>query len=540
MKKRFLSLTLVFVLCLGLAVPAAAAESYRDSGSTTIPKLSKSEIAQLLEDNPLTLPDDLFDSVPSCSAPYAAGKVKTSALQTATNRLNALRQIAGVPAVQLDLELCEQAQYGAVILGAMGALSHSPSKPADMDDSFYEQAYEAVSSSNLYAGMTLTTAVDGFMNDSDAGNISRVGHRRWQLNPQMGKVGFGYAETNTGYRRYVTEKVFDRSGAGCEYDFIGWPASGNFPSNLFGKNIAWSVSVNPDIYQTPDQSALTVTLTRESDGKTWSFSGSQYTPSGSGTYFNVDTGGYGISNCIIFRPDGIENYEGIYTVRIDGLRTKNGTAVNDFEYQVDFFDPDNYKEEQPGSSFADISASHWAYASIEQAYQDGVIEGTYYNAQTGERHFSPDNTLTIAEFVAILTRAFYPDAVEASTADGSWYAKNYAVAEQYHLLDGLGSVNMESNATRYTMAQIMYNLVVSQSADAAALPQDSLKETQDKISDWSTVPEQYQTAVAVCYNLGLLAGTDDIGTFNGPATMQRSQCAVVYVKLRSFIDGLAA
>lgn len=39
----------------------------------------------------------------------------------------------------------------------------------------------------------MTGAVDGFMEDSDAGNIAMVGHRRWQLNPKMGKVGFGTA-----------------------------------------------------------------------------------------------------------------------------------------------------------------------------------------------------------------------------------------------------------------------------------------------------------------------------------------------------------
>ena len=87
MKKRILSLALALTLCLGLSVPALAAgggiSGYFDSGSASIPKLSKTEIAQLLEDNPLTLPEQVFDEVPSCTAPYAAGKVKTEALQAA-------------------------------------------------------------------------------------------------------------------------------------------------------------------------------------------------------------------------------------------------------------------------------------------------------------------------------------------------------------------------------------------------------------------------------------------------------------------------
>lgn len=335
--------------------PDSATGSYRSSGSTSIPKLSQAEIVQLLEDNPLTLPETVFDSTPSCSAPYAAGTVKTSVLQAATDRLNALRQIAGLPAVTLDSSLSQNAQYGAVLLAASD-FSHTPSQPSGMSSEFYTTAKDATSSSNIYAGRTLISAVDGFMDDSDASNIERVGHRRWQLNPTMGKIGFGYAESTTSqYRSYVTEKVFDKSGDGCDYDFIGWPASGNFPSALFGGNIAWSVTLNPDIFQTPSQSALTVTLTRESDGKTWTFSGSNYTAASAGAYFHVDTSNRGVSNCIIFRPDSISSYDGTYTVSIQGLKTKNGQAVTDFTYQVDFFDVEAESNDNAGTTGSNTS-----------------------------------------------------------------------------------------------------------------------------------------------------------------------------------------
>ena len=308
MSQKMLSLLCVCALLL-TALPAAAAADtgnagLRDSGSTAMEKLTKEEIVQLLEENPDTMPSAVYTVQPSTSAPYAPGTVSTQALQQTTDRLNALRRLAGVPEVGLDTALCENAQYGAVLMAALGAISHAPGRPTDMDESFYQQGYEAASSSNLYAGVPLTTAPDGFMDDSDASNISRVGHRRWQLNPVMGKVGFGYAESNTRYRMYVVEKVFDRSGSGCDYDFIAWPASGNFPSDTdgFTRTTAWSVSLNPEQYAVPSRSDLTVTLVRESDGKSWVLGGNEsYTASNSGRYLNVDTGGYGISNCIIFR-----------------------------------------------------------------------------------------------------------------------------------------------------------------------------------------------------------------------------------------------
>ena len=350
--QRIGALCCAAVLLLTQAPVAKAADSsYRDSGSLDMTKLSQTEIANLLSENPLTLPDEIFEEEPSITAPYRAGKVKTEALQAATDRLNALRRIAGLPdSVQLDMALSENAQYGAVIQAAQNGLSHTPAKPQDMDEAFYQEAYSASSSSNLASGYTLTGAVDGFMEDSDASNIAMVGHRRWQLNPTMGKVGFGTAG------RFVAEKVFDNSGTGCDYDFIAWPASGNFPAKeeqhtLFGGNYAWSVTLNPKKFQNPSLSSVSVTLTRESDGKSWELN--QSTRDTSGDYFNVELSGYGVSNCIIFRPSGIDQYSGTYTVEISGLRTSTGQPVSDFSYQVNFFDasattqPDPEPQPQP-------------------------------------------------------------------------------------------------------------------------------------------------------------------------------------------------
>ncbi|MBQ9521082.1 MAG: CAP domain-containing protein [Oscillospiraceae bacterium] len=309
----------------------AAAGTNLPSGDKSLDKLSRQEIAALLSENPLTLPAELFDDAPSLKAPYAPGKLKAEALQAALNRLNMLRRIAGLQPVALDDALNENAQYGAVLLAA-STFSHSPAKPDDMDDDFYEKAKTATSSSNIASGYSLTGAVDGFMNDSDSGNISRLGHRRWQLNPAMGKIGFGYAGKRT------TEKVFDKSAPAADYDFVAWPASGNFPSELFNVNQAWSVSLNLNRYAVPVEADLTVTLRRD-DGKTWTFSGAEsYTAANAGLYFHVDTGGYGIRDCIIFRPDGVEDYSGTYTVSISGLKDKSGKDISDFSYQVTFFD----------------------------------------------------------------------------------------------------------------------------------------------------------------------------------------------------------
>ena len=569
MKNRIFSLLLALTLCLGLAAPAAAAggssPGLRDSGSASVDKLSREEIVQLLEDNPLTLPDEVFEEAPSCTAPYEAGTVKPEVLQAATDRLNALRQIAGLPAVRLDLELSAQAQYGAVIQGALGTLNHYPSKPAGMDDSFYQAAKSASSSSNLSAGRTLTGAVDGFMNDSDASNIDRVGHRRWQLNPQLGKIGLGYAESSTGYGRYVAEKVFDRSGTCTDYDFVAWPASGSFPSSHFGGNTAWSVSLNPAQYSTPRQSDLIVTLTRERDGRTWTFQGSDYTASGSGAYFHVDTGGYGIDNCIIFRPDGVDLYEGVYTVEIDGLRTKSGAQVQDFAYQVDFFDPDALSAEpeqpeesdepeqpdepeepqkpdepqEPGQperpqpiSFSDVPAGHWAYDFVAQAVEEGWIAGY------GDGTFGTDDQVTYAQLSTMLVQAFFPQSLtDHPDASGAWYEPYCGALAAMGLYDGTRAGRdgyadaADRPVTRCEMAQLLSNVLWHEDA----VPRYDSAAVRAGIADWDRIGPSYREAVACTVAAGLISGVDDRGTFSGDGLMTRAQAAVVLTRLSALL-----
>lgn len=529
---------------------AAGKTGNRNSGSLDMEKLSQQEIESLLAESPLTLPEEVFDAAPSTAAPYTTGKVKTSALQAAADRLNALRRIAGLPAVTLDLSLCENAQYGAVIQAANGSLDHYPDQPAGMGDSFYQQAKSASASSNLAAGHTLTGAVDAFMDDSDASNIATLGHRRWQLNPTLGKVGFGYAVSGRGYSRYVAEKVFDRSGAGCDYDFIGWPASGSFPAQLFDGDTAWSVTLNPTAYQTAVKSALTVTLTRESDGRTWAFSSR-----GSDGFFNVTSSGYGEGYCVIFRPEGVETYEGTYTVRIEGLKALNGQDVEDFTYQVDFFgsettNQDSTAAEQPeqagtqggssqtaGAAFRDVPAAHWASAAIKAAVEQGFVNGY------ADGTFRPADPVTNAHFNAMLSRAFYPADLKAAKSGASWWTPNVTINDAHGILDGTdlkqaelaeGVWSAEINApiSRCDMAQMMYNILLDKGAPLPSAAE--CQAAQSRMGDWSRIPARYQEAVRTCYALGLLNGQKD-GTFGGSSSMNRAQGCTVISRLLDYI-----
>ena len=413
----------------GASASQPAADSHV-TGSLDMPQLSKQEIIDLLEANPASFSGQLYDSQPSCSASYAAGKLSSAALQAALNRLNALRRIVGMPATQLDQSWCESAQYGAVILGKMGTLSHTPSKPADMSKDFYDKAYAATYSSNLSAGSDLVASVDSLMRDYTAKNITSTGHRRWQLSPALNKVGFGYVDNGAGYGKFTDVKVFDRdegfsAAHSVNYDSFGWPSAGYFPNDMAGftANCPWTVSLNPDIYAVPGG----ITVRISGGGKNWTLSGS-YTPSDAGAYLGVtpaDDWNYGGNHCIAFRPDGVDKYEGVYTVEIQGLKSRKDNSAIPFTYQVEFFsmsqpaasgtgetpsasnkpsDPTApAKPAKPttsgGNPFTDVPTGMYYTDAVLWAYQNKITSGT--TATT----FEPSAACTRGQVVTFLWRS---------------------------------------------------------------------------------------------------------------------------------------
>ncbi len=337
MKRRICSFLFLAVLFIVLVAPDTQAVSTRMSGNLGVASPTKSEIQAKW--NALKDVEASFKVEPSVVAPHKAGALSDAFLKSGVSYLNYIRYVAHLPSVRLDADLSEDAQYGAVLLAAKNELNHYPEKPGDMKQEFYERGRSATSSSNIACGYpTLISATQGFMNDDDLGNMVRVGHRRWLLNPELYNVGYGYAETEYGYP-YITTKVFDYSGKEIKYDFVSWPSSGNFPNTIFYSDTPWSVSLNPEKYGQPELSKVKVTLTRESDGKTWSLNSKYNTPDYSKPYFNVDDSGCGIRNCIVFRPPttDIDVYKGVYIVKITGITTASGKATS-LTYKVDFFD----------------------------------------------------------------------------------------------------------------------------------------------------------------------------------------------------------
>lgn len=313
--------------------------SIMKSGNLLTDEPSKQEITAMCA--AITDATSIYKDIPSTTSPYSIGKLSDSFLENGITFLNYVRFVAHLPSVQLSEELIENAQYGAVVLAANDVLSHYPSKPEDMGDSFFEQGYTATRTSNLGAGyVSFPYAILDMMADSGS-NSDTLGHRRWFLNPTLLNVGFGMAGTESGYP-YCCIKVFDRSGPDVNYDFIAWPSSGYFPSNLFGE-YPWSVTLNPGKYDTERLDEVEIEVTRQTDGKTWRFDHSTTDLGSTAGYMHINTSGYGVSNCISFNfPIEDRNILDTYTIEITGIYDTFGGETF-IRYEVDLF-----KYVQPG------------------------------------------------------------------------------------------------------------------------------------------------------------------------------------------------
>ena len=177
--------------------------------------------------------------------------------------------------------------------------------------------------------------------------------------------------------------------------------------------------------------------------------------------------------------------------------------------------------------FTDVPDSHWASSSITEMADKGIMSGI------GNNLFAPSQQLSNAEFITMLVRQFYSD--KLGTEGSTWYAPFMAAAKSANILTGTNVGSNENLATstinRYDMAQLMYNVLKAEGISTTPLSDTS------KVADWSSVPSNYRDAVSVCYNMGMLSGVDNNGTFNGTGVMDRAQAAVVMDRLLEVCSG---
>jgi hypothetical protein len=256
----------------------------------------------------------------------AGSRLKEDYLQ----RLKLYRYVCGVPFDDLawNDEYANLTEHASLVCSQLNELTHNPTKPAGMSDQDYALGKRGASESNLFMGRTDPAGcVDGWMDDSDAKNIDRVGHRRWCLNPTMLTSAFGTVGN------YAAMYAFDHARKDIpDWDHVTYPTRGFMPIELFSGHHAWSLSPNMRKYATPakDDIKASIQPVDEKLAKVGAVLPLDY--------FNVENGGFGSGTAIIFRPEKFSvKADTRYQVEITGLKTKDGKPAQ-IQYLVHFVD----------------------------------------------------------------------------------------------------------------------------------------------------------------------------------------------------------
>ena len=320
-----LSILVILSVIAGTAVTSSADSKDNEQGYYLNYPTKNEVIAKIKEYQTDLYANTEYQTKPVVNpSSYKAGSLSKKYLQNAVNTLNLCRFIAGIPSdVELSDNYTQLAQTASLVNAANDDLSHYPDKPNGMSDELYNKGKTGSGSCNLAMGYgSLGSAiVNGWMEDADGFNIDRVGHRRWILNPPMKYTGFGEVGS------YSAMYAFDCSrSAAFKGDYVAWPGR-NTPVEMFGGSV-FSVSLG-DNYDAPEKDKIKITVKSEKKGRTYTID-----KSSKNMVFYVNTGGYGMRNCIIFKPDDFTQEDTI-SVKITGI-TKNGGEAP-ISYSVNLF-----------------------------------------------------------------------------------------------------------------------------------------------------------------------------------------------------------
>lgn len=259
----------------------------------------------------------LYDVQPNAAA-CTAGTLRATVKADFLAKLNAVRALHNLQAVTYSSVEDDQEAAAALMMAVNKALSHTPPTTWTC---YSASGATAAGSSNLIGGWGTGL---GFSSEDDylagwlreTGSAS-IGHRRWILNPFLGKLSYGRASLVLGDGSRASAaamKVFSFSGGvavpGGVPGFVAYP-HGDYPARYFqpGDYLSFSAVANAGGAFGANSSVRFAAATIQVSG-----------PSGNLTVTDVssDNDGYGVANSVQWRVAGLQ--AGVtYTVTISGV-----------------------------------------------------------------------------------------------------------------------------------------------------------------------------------------------------------------------------
>lgn len=271
--------------------------------------------------------------VPNCRPGVLLQSVRDDVLV----RLNAIRALHRLPAVTYAAADDEQATQAALMMSANGQLSHTPPSTWKC----YTQAgSNGAGSSNLYGGLispwlayyTEDMYLAGWLTETSNLVANNVGHRRWMLDPFLGKISYGrVAQVLADGSRTdaAAMKVLSFTGGvtvpAALPPFVAYPY-GDYPARYFDTSALLSFTVVADATQ------------RGGANATVDFSKAKISVADGTTPLTIsnisfDNDGYAVPNNLQFAVAGLK--QGVtYTVSVTGVGVRGKSTDYSYTFRI--------------------------------------------------------------------------------------------------------------------------------------------------------------------------------------------------------------
>ena len=169
--------------------------------------------------------------------------------------------------------------------------------------------------------------------------------------------------------------------------------------------------------------------------------------------------------------------------------------------------------------FTDVDSSAWFYSDVKSAFETGLVNGMT------DTTFEPESNMTYAQAVklaACMNQKYSTGSVTLKNGSPDWWDSYAAYAKEKGIISK--DYDWNSNATRAGYVEIF----------AKALPDEALKEknhiTDGYIPDVGMTHPQSE-AIYKLYRAGVLAGTDNQGTFDPNNNIRRCEVAAILIRM---------
>ena len=169
--------------------------------------------------------------------------------------------------------------------------------------------------------------------------------------------------------------------------------------------------------------------------------------------------------------------------------------------------------------FNDVPAAHWANSYIAALADGGLVQGY------GGGKFGPDDTLNIDQMATIICNAkgYYGD---SGNSYWGYDAVEHCINDLY-CLPSHGTINAANYSVPCSRELAVYMMTKALGSDGTA--QTNVTLTAKDIPDYALISLEYAPTILKAYQLGLINGKDDKGTFDPKANLTRAEvCTVLY------------